>query len=412
MKAKILKLFSFGSITSLLSIAMIPVIARIFPPQIVGEYQAYVSIAAVLVTFFTFRFEQALVNNAEGAGYKHQFRQSLQVPVMWFIVLVSIHLLFTELNISLYHSATGHLDYPVVVLILAFLLAVYQLVSAYLNTLESYALLAKLRLAKVILEYVIKVGFGLLGGGLFALMFGELVGVLVVTLIICYLQKLPLLPSFGRHYIQSNKDFVLYNTPASLLNELSVRLPVIYLTFIGELVTAGLFFVASRLFDACNNLLKNSVSNVYFKEVANLANCKQFSKANQIFNKTFMLLLLISSFVCLLAYLIAPYLVVLFGERWVGIELFVNLLIVWKFSQLVCNSLAVTMTIIGKQNYGLWIISSFLIIRTTVLFVEEDFVKGLTHFAWASAAMYFVYIATMKIILIRRTYEKADIEVS
>jgi O-antigen/teichoic acid export membrane protein len=264
------------AVAQVLNIIFVPILTRIYPPEIYGTLAVFSSLLSILIVAGSFRYEQTLPlpKKDDDAEYLLIFS--------FFIVCTLTILLFIVLAVSGdFLAGIFHFEFlkPYYWLFcLGFLgISVYQLLTYWTLRPKNYVTITQTRIAQSFSSAVSKIFLGLLAFGSFGLICGDIIGRMVGigTLGRTILPKawrtihdfdLKKLRTLAYEY----RKFPTYSLPASFINEISLQVPVLFLSDFFGFQVVGLYSLTYSMLVLPVSLVASSMSQVFVGESSEL----------------------------------------------------------------------------------------------------------------------------------------------
>jgi O-antigen/teichoic acid export membrane protein len=371
-----------------------PVILAIYSPAQFGEFSTVVAVATPLAVVFTLRLDMA-VNLADT---DERARSVTAVTIAWVVCLglgLSGVLLLARLAVGTdTWAALGWLwQAPLV----ATLLAAVQLLVAVAVRERRFGLIAGRSAAQGVLTAVLQIGLGWLG----ALSAGLVVGLAVSTALaavtlgwaLSIRAALPRQPLHElRRTVAHDRQLIANLTPATLLNSLSLWLPVVVVAWAFGPSTAGVFALAQRLLGVPVGLMIQVIGQVFVADAS--AEQRQGADLSALFRRTSVRLAAITAVGWLVVVTVGPALTRwAFGPEWTGTADLLRALSLGVAVQLVVSPVSQTLALIGHaRDQLLWDVARFVAVATALLVTCVLVSTSIETVAWAlslvSAVLY------------------------
>lgn len=356
-----------GSIISqIIAIGSVPIITRVYNPDIFGQYSLIIAILSIVIPILTLKYDSALMLAEDDFELKSIFYLSFYISI--FITLISIliihvYLTMTDVYISIF-------NYVLIFLILL-LSAIVNLFTAYNNRNGNYQLLAKVTVRRSLVQNLSSILLGSLYSTSSSLLTANLLSNLSglkkqyaktdikIKLIPITKDRLKILSKFYR--------FPLYNLPTSIVNSLSFAILTIFIGSLYGLEMVGLYALAYKMLGLPISIISSNVSKVYYQVASSLYNNGESFKKQ--FNSTSGILIFISIIINGLVILFAERIFTLFfGEEWSYSAEIATILVPMFTIRMVVSALSSTMLIKNKQGLDL-IIQSLFILSSLLSFI-------------------------------------------
>jgi len=336
----VLTLASGTTIAQALPIAVAPILTRLYSPADFGLLAIYMSVASIVGTAATWRYELAVI-------LPKQDEDANVLVIISFLASVITGLL-ALLIIILWHSNIAVLlgnkrIEPWLYFIPAsiFLMGIYNALNYWLNRHELYSQMSFSRIIRSSAGSGTNIGLGCLKIGVGGLIAGNLTGRFTTT---CVLAKYFLKSGAYKGNLTNLKKIMrlakrylnhpIHLMPSHFIGSVAVQLPVLIISGSFGAAVTGFYSLAQRMISMPSSLIANAIGDVY-RQKASLAYVKhgEFRKLFlQTLYRTFLLAL--PPFAVL--FFIAPELFsIVFGETWRVAGEYSRIMIIGAFFQFV-----------------------------------------------------------------------------
>lgn len=393
----------------ILSFVLIPVITRIYPPDQYGILTIYVSILGLLGLLGSLNYELAI-------PIAESDKKAINVLVFSFIILIvsfsllSILLFFFGNQFLIIFNSSTLIDYQYLIPIGFLLIGLYNILTQWLLRRKIYKVITVTKFSQAVLQNISTISLGISGFGTTGLLVGKIIGqsgglsTLVKPLIkedkkLFNKVKTRNLVWVAKRY----RNFPLYTTPRRYLGDLTIVLPVIFITSLYGPHAVGLFGLANSVIQLPMSLIGNSVSNVFYAESASLK-AENPAKLKELSNKLLKFLLMVGIVPLLVLIFFGPLLFSLvFGSEWDQAGTYASLLSISVFSRLVFKPISNIFDIFEKQKMAL-LLNVFRLILVLIVFFTSNYLKlnsfwAVGLYSISMAIVYFIqYLLAQKII--------------
>lgn len=379
--------FSGTLVAQMIPVLVAPVLTRYFTPGDLGLYEVFVSLAAIVMTLITGRFEMAVI-------LPEKDDDALALVAASLLTALAASLLLTGGALLFRHDIAALLSLPDLAPWLPFL-PMFSFVGSAFFTL-TYWFARKKRFgdlaARKIVQNSATAAVQVSGGaaslsGPFPLIGGAFTGYLAGTALFLFRLfrsdgaalrsfSVSLMPANIRRY----REFPLLTLPAQLINIVANQIPaVIFAAFFGP-AAAGGYALTRRVLATPIQLVAESVSDV-FRQRAN-ADYLSRGTCRPIVLRTMLLLAALATPPFVLLMLFGPPLFALiFGEPWREAGLYAAILSPLFLSRFVAAPLSYVLLIAGRQGVNLaW--QTLLLAATVSSFIVG---AGMGSGRWALA---------------------------
>lgn len=352
----VLTLMTGTGLAQAIPIAISPILTRLYSPEEFGLFALYMAIVAIAAVMVTGRYEQAILLPRLERDAAH-----IAALVILLSTVVSVCLLLPmalfNLQIALFLGNPKVAPWLYWVPASTFLMGVYQGLSYWSNRKAQYKRLAISRTVQsgsttlAQLSYVRVEGLGLVGGQVT----GQVLATSVMARLIWredhrLIRPLRLLRSLAlaRKYI----NFPKYLIVAHGFNTASGQMPVLLLSALFSVATAGFFTLTQRVMGAPIALVAGALGDV-FRQEASQAYIRQ-GNCLTIYKKTLKRLLIISTLPFFIFFFIAPdVFAFIFGGQWRVAGEYAQILTLKLFFDFVVGPLSSMFIIAQKQRLDL-----------------------------------------------------------
>ncbi|WP_157822267.1 lipopolysaccharide biosynthesis protein [Shewanella sp. Actino-trap-3] len=389
------KLMGSGIFVGILGALCLPIISRIYAPEDLGSLQLLISMILVLSSLSTFRLEEALILPTR--MYRTEILYILSILALivstvffGFVFYIFSDYIFTFFNLPMYSN------YVLVVPFGCFVVGLSQITQMRFVASGSYSQLSINKISQSLTNNIGSIGLGYNVASLTSLIVSYLMSFLLVVMIYfltnksrkisakCYSKKMLF------RYLVKYKKYPTINLAGSFLNNLSYHMPVFVLSKSFGHEAVGFYMMANKLLDMPMALVASSISQVYMKYAADAFN-KGGGELMLLYKSTLKKLLIISVpylFVFLGLYFIGVELVL--GRNWHGVNVIIILLLCSKVAQLVTSPISTTLNVVDKQEYGLFFICIFLVLRYALLESGQSLNVAIILYSLATSIFYLV----------------------
>lgn len=370
---------SFGVLLSqIIGLVFIPVLSRLYSPELYGEFSIFVGISQLFITISTMKYEKALLISEQ---------KDSNIIIMLIIILVFfISLISFILLIMLYFLRVIDI-LPCYIAMMPFTISSYALVSTILNfnqKKERYKTISIMSFIQTVLIILVSILFGFFHNNLNGLILGRVFSPLIVLFGYLYFNRRAFITSLFnmiyvikldevlvlfRKYIKFPKYYLPYDI---LFTSLPYLLPMI-LTQLFSYNAAGYFGMVYRILMVPFVVISSSVANVFIvsanKEYAN------YGSFSTLYKKTFKKITLIGLAIYMIFFLFGAHAIpILLGPKWSNLDIYIKILSIWMFFEFISVVFkSNTYIIVQKQYIGLilQVLNSF--IGVGVLFISSPY---------------------------------------
>ncbi|WP_035531768.1 lipopolysaccharide biosynthesis protein [Halobacillus kuroshimensis] len=381
-----------------LSFLLIPIITRIYSPEEYGILAVYVSVLGLISILGSMNYELAIPIAENEKKAINVLGLSLIILSISFVLLVVLVIFVGDPILIMLNNETL-IDYKLLIPIGFFLLGVYNILKQWAIRRKAFKGITKTKYIQAILQNITTIGLGTLGVGGIGLLLGKMVGQSsgISTLMSPLLRReKELFNKIKKRYLlwaaKRYNKFPLYTTPRRYLGDITIVLPVLFITSIYGSEEVGLFGLANSVVQIPMTLIGASVSDVYYAESAKLRGTNP-AKLKKLSHKLLRNLIFIGIIPLILLVLFGPYLFsFVFGNQWSEAGVYASLLSLSVFSRLVFKPISNIFDVFEKQRIAL-LLNIFRLVSVLIVFGITKYMALNPYWAIGlySASMSLVY---------------------
>ena len=349
----ILKYKSIGLITSSLLVGAIitfialPFLTRLYSVNDFGEYGVALAIVSVLSTIANLRLDQALLVAEEDHQKSLIFEGSVFSAI--FCVITAIILSF-------------FLDASMVLAICSgiFFNTLIQSIYNYKFAHEAEFFCAGLNICRSFIVVVVQIGLPLLTS-ITLVMSYSISSLLLIVLLLAYITSQKLY-QISWHSFKNYQDFIFSNTPHALLNSFSHNLPYYVVSHFIGYQAVGFYSIVERTLRVPINLMSQTIRQFFIRKF------KQDDSAHDALKSSIILSLVSLPFFALFFVLPESLYLMIFGQKWVGISLYFQILALGYWA-VFCNPPSSAFLIAKRNSHILFKLQIIELIIKLVLFI-------------------------------------------
>ncbi len=336
LRANVLMLMSGTALGQALLLATAPILTRLFAPATFGAFGAYLSLAAILGSLSTLRFDYALMLPREEEEAASLLGAALlSAAVVSLAVLAAALPLRRAVMTALRIEALGGWIMALPASILSF--GAFQAFNSWVLRHKEFARSSAAQGARALSIAAVQLGSGFLSSGPGGLVMGAAGGDVVAAMLLAggvrrrhgqLLRRAFRIDRIVRA-ARAYREFPFYSAPQNLLNAVSQHLPLLLLAkFFGPAV-AGFYVLAVRSVQAPLNLFLNSLRQAFFQKASELHN--RGGDTVTLFRRTTLRLLAMAAPPTLAVLLFGPRLFAfVLGSRWLTAGVYARWLVLWQ----------------------------------------------------------------------------------
>ncbi len=389
-------LMSGSGLAQVITLAVSPILTRLYSPEDFGVYALYVAIASIMTVLVTGRYELAILLPKDN-------RNALNVVALSMILSCIISTLLLLLILIFHSSITEFLDAPELAEWLywipasTLLMGCYTSLSYWSNRKAYYQRLAISRVVQTGSTSFMQLGVKNANVGAGGLIIGSLAGQFLAGAVLAHLiyleeQKKIKALRWKRMLKMAHtyRNFPRFLIVAHGLNTVSGQIPLLLLSSLFNTATAGFYILIQRVMGAPMLLVAGAIGDVFRQEASqayiNVGSCRD------IYIKTFKRLLILSVLPFMIFFLLAPtFFGWFFGESWRVAGEYAQILTPMFFLQFTISPISQVTFFAEKQKIDLaWQICFIALVLLAFLFgyLMEDVRLLFTFFSGACCLMY------------------------
>jgi len=373
------KLVSGTVVAQVVGICLMPIITRIFSPEIYGLAAIFTSIVSILTGVSCLQYELAIILPKEDKDAGSVFCACLSILFCFSIVLIPVFFFFGDTILGWFNGPELS-SYVMLIPLLVFIDGLY-LVMRYWNTRKKrFGTQATTQVIQSISGNGLKLGFGLgglvnAGSLIIAQIIGQTLGTLVLFFQMIRYDAAKIRAGCSLTAIKAQmlryKKFPLINTWSQLVNTVSWQLPVLMLSGLFSSTIAGLYTLGFMMLQLPMSLIGGSIGQVFFQR-ASVA--KHEGNLPSVVEDTCSLLFLLSICPFLLLCVVGGDLFsIVFGEIWRDAGIFAQILALWTLLWFVSSPMSSIISVLEIQGFGMMTSTANLITRFLSLLIGAVF---------------------------------------
>lgn len=259
-----------------LSILLSPIITRLYSPSEFGVFSVYLSIVLVIEVCACLRYEMTIVL-AENDEKAHSLFW-LSVLIMFAIsmaVAIIVLLIYLVSRLGLFQNAFWNVLYGLMPLSV-FVISAVNILTLWCTRKKYFTIVAFIQAGLVIFNNILSIvcGYCLAGEGKY-LVYSQLSSYVIIAILAGFLiirkDKELLIPvpiKQLKSLFVEYKRMALFNTPASVVNSLSQRIPAYLFPKVYGLTSVGYFDLVYRILKLPSQIVGNAIRNVFFQKAS------------------------------------------------------------------------------------------------------------------------------------------------
>jgi len=368
----VLTLMTGSMIAQAIPIAISPILTRIYTPKDFGIFALYMSVASLLATFATGRYELAIMLPKKDEDALTILSLSLIISfIISFLSLLFIVIFNENICNLLGNNLLSNWLYLIPISVL--FTGLYQSFNYWNNRRKYYKTLAISRVSVSATTGTSNLSLGASGFGASGLIISTLLGQIVSTLVLAksfYKVDRKLLKNANKvkliALMKKYKKFPLLNLPNAVID--SFRLSGINMLIAKYFTTGvlGQFSLAWKMVQVPIILIGGSLGQVFFQKISSIPKSDIYLTIITYIKKASF----ISAPIFLVIYLFSKDIFgFVFGEEWILAGESASIMAPWLFINFVSSPLVAVMLILNKQEYVL-IFSIFYMLIPLLLIIN------------------------------------------
>ncbi|EMA3789132.1 oligosaccharide flippase family protein [Vibrio cholerae] len=334
-RSSFITMFSGTLVAQIIAIAVLPLLTRLYTPEQIGVQNLFITTINILMPLATFSYPMAIVlvkDKQEGINSTILLSTVIVSILSFLLTLVfldEIQMAFTYWSICLSLSVS----------ICMLLYGIQQINEYTFLKLEEFKVISRIAIENSLYLNVLKVAMGLFGGGYLGLIVSTVIAMLIKILRQSYyLKKKFIRVQYTKDIAEVKKvareyqSFPKYRCPQSLINTLSISIPVYYIAIYYDADLVGYYTLALTLLTLPVNLIGNNVTSVLYPI---LVRYKKSKNALVLLRKYCLSLMFVGFFITFVIYTFGDVAIVyFFGKEWSMVYTFALLLSIQSIFQL------------------------------------------------------------------------------
>lgn len=378
----------------LLTIISLPIITRLYTPEQFSVFAIYVSMLGVLGAICCLRFEIAIPIPEDKKEAISLSVLAIASNIIFSILLCLVIFLFSKPLLT-WMGKAEILDYIWWLPVGVFFTGLFTTFQYWATRQKQYNVIAKARVFQSVTGSIAQIILGLLGYGIFGLIFGQVIksSVGMIKLAKNFYQdchQYVKTENIGnlKYIFNKNIQFPKYSVWDALANTASIQLPIMIIALLSTGGEAGFLMLAMQLLAIPMTFIGSAVSQVYLAEApAKFENGEIGEFTVQVLEN----ILLIGVSVLMVIGVLSPVLVkYIFGQQWSGMGIVISWMIPWFIFQLIASPISMIVHMIGKQREWLQFVLFGFVFKVGALciqyFIAPNFM--VQNFALVNAFFY------------------------
>ena len=356
----------------ILSVIFLPIITRLYTPEQYGVLSMYGAVLVWVSFLGSMNYEMGIPIAKSEREAINILALSISLLIFFTSLLTIVFMLFGN-DFLIIIKSDVLINFKYIIPASVLLVGLYSIFTQWAYREKNFKGITKTKFNQAITQNLISVSLGVFNIGTIGLLigriFGQSMGISTLTFSLItkkrYLFKKIKKKKIiwaARRYI----NFPLYTTPRRFLGDISLSLPVLFLTSIYGSSAAGFYSLANSIIQIPMSLIGTSISNVFYAESASLRDSNP-KRVKALSNKLLKNLIIIGVFPLIILILFGPILFsFVFGKEWNDSGVYASLLSIAVFSRLIFKPISNIFDIYEKQKaaFLLNIVRIILVVMT------------------------------------------------
>ena len=369
----VIRLVSATAVGQAILLLATPLITRLYTPEQLGLLAIFMAIMAVIVVVSSLRYELAIpLPSNDGSA-----RQVLFVAISfnWACALLSL------LAVAFFHNDIAKLSKAPELSQLLWLLPIgvllgggYKSFNYWAIRKKKYAQIGRTKVLQSVANVATQIAAGIAGLGAFGLILGQLIGQTAGVIRLATGTRMRAKYSVAslrsirtKVMLRRYSNFPKYDTPAALVDVLSVQLPNLLLVSLFSPAVGGLYVLAERVLSAPMGLVAQAVGQVLF------GNCRESLKngsLERLVVKIVFALFAIVLIPSIIIFFYAPDIFsVLFGENWRESGNYASWMVLGLSVQFMYSPISMVLMATNGQKVNLFIHFFMLVAKAGAIYI-------------------------------------------
>lgn len=350
----VLRLAGSSSVAIAITLVSLPIITRIYSPEDFGQFQILLSTIGVLSVITSFRYEMAIVLPKGRNEASAVYTLALVFLTLTTLLITLAFFFFGGAFLQLLNAEVLE-PYLFLMCIAIFLAGLVQVLRYAITREKRFKELGSNRVIETASAQGMKISLGLLSPTFLSLFISQVAGYILSLVLAVKYKKTRL--SFSRRKLgwalKKYHRFILYNTPAVLVNTVALQLPVFMIARYFGPEFVGYYILAIRLIEVPLRIVGNAISQVYYKQAADIFHSGP-GNLLRLYRRTVVKLACVMIFPAVLVIALAePLVPYILGDNWSEVGSIMMFLIVWKYFEFLNYPVSSTLTVINEQHIDL-----------------------------------------------------------
>ncbi len=373
--AKSVMLLTSGTaIAQVINIILSPVITRIYNPNSYGVLTVFTAILGMISLLGSLSYESAIPIVEEDDKAINILSLSFIILILNTLLMTIVILIFGDTLLIILDAQTV-IRYKYFIPLGFFATGLYTIVMHWAYRRKDYTSITKTKYSQVIFSNIIKIVFGIVSSSPLGLIIGRVIGQSAgITTLSKSIRKkdYQLFSQVNKKTIiwglKRYSNFMKYSTPSTLIVSLSSRVPVIFITSLYGLESAGLYGLAMNISFIPMTFIGKSIQDVFFVESSKNARQNPID-IKRLSNKLLVNLAVLGIVPIIIIVFGGTYLFPLvFGSEWYEAGIHARLIAIYVYTHFLFQPFISIYTIYEEQRL-LFVLNILKIICVVIVFL-------------------------------------------
>lgn len=391
-----------------IALAFTPLITRIYGPENYGILGTFVSLVSIVSPIIALTLPMAIVLPKTDKEAIAICKLSLIISFL-FSFIIGVGLFFKGSFIFNQLNAGSINNFWFLIPLSVFFYGTKDIQLQWLIRKGKFNLYARASLFQSLFNNGLKTGIGILYSSAFVLVLLQALVDFVYSIIlifftrgICFFKKNTNKYTY-RFLLEKYYDFIIYRAPQVVLNSLSFSIPVLFLGYYFNSTSVGFYTLSRMLMIAPQNLIGQSISNVFYPKFVSSLNNKV--SIYGFYKKIIFYLAGVSFLPYLIIFLYGDNIFpVVFGKEWGEAGVYAGWISIWLFFSTCARPAIATIPALHLQRFFLVFEVIFLILKISVLYLGyyefNNAISSIMLYSLISAFSY-LYLSVYCLIIYR-----------
>lgn len=365
-------------VSQLITVALSPILSRLFSPADFGLYSIFINLAATLAIVSTFRYEYAVMLPQKDEEAINVVSLSFLISLMYSIAVYILFQLSGNFLLNLIHAEEIESYMPLAALFVFFFGAMSTL-NFWLSRTKKFRQLSYGKVtqsAGTALASILFFFIGIKHGGLIA---GAVIGQVCIGIMYLFFFRKDWMLLKAEVNFEKMKEmfnryihFLSFNTPHALLNMMQDLLVAALIKIYFGNEAAGLYFLSYRILRLPAGIISNATGQVFYQRVSELYpdSAALQSQIKSVYKKLFFYSIPIFGTVLLAGPFLFGF---VFGSNWREAGVYSQLLSPSLMLSFILGPVSVIAVVLKMQHYNMLIGIADIILRTASLLIGANF---------------------------------------